>query len=99
MSGSRQDHVVFFDNLRYLMVILVLIFHSGASYESIVGLWPYHDPNPKEVIDIIIMILDVFMMSILFFIAGYFALPSLRKKGIGVSSGASSSVWGSRSWL
>jgi len=77
---TPQNRLVFFDNLRYLMVTLVLVFHSGASYGSIVGLWPYHDPNPTEVVDIIMMILDVFMMSILFFIAGYFALPSLRKK-------------------
>ena len=81
MNGSRQNRIVLFDNLRYLMVILVILFHSGASYGSIVGLWPYHDPNPTEVVDILMMILDVFMMSILFFIAGYFALPSLQKKG------------------
>jgi len=76
-----QNRFVFFDNLRYLMVILVLVFHSGASYGSIVALWPYHNPNPTEAVDIIMMLLDVFMMSILFFIAGYFALPSLQKKG------------------
>ena len=81
MNGSRQNRIVFFDNLRYLMVILVIIFHSGASYGSIVALWPYHDPNPTEAVDIIMMVLDVFMMSILFFIAGYFALPSLQKEG------------------
>jgi hypothetical protein len=63
------------------MVILVLVFHSGASYGSIVALWPYHDPNPTEFVDILMMILDVFMMSILFFIAGFFAHPSLQKKG------------------
>jgi hypothetical protein len=63
------------------MVLLVLVFHSGASYGSMVAFWPYHDPNPTEFVDIIMLLLDVFMMSILFFIAGYFALPSLQKKG------------------
>ena len=80
-TRTSQNRLIFFDNLRYLMVILVLVFHSGASYGSIVALWPYHDPNPTEVVDLLLMILDVFMMSILFFIAGYFALPSLQKKG------------------
>jgi glucan biosynthesis protein C len=79
--NTNQNRLIFFDNLRYLMVLLVLVFHSGASYGSIVAFWPYHDPNPTEVVDLLLMILDVFMMSILFFIAGYFALPSLRKKG------------------
>ena len=63
------------------MVLLVLIFHSGASYGSMVAFWPYHDPNPTEFVDIIMLLFDVFMMSILFFIAGYFAPPSLEKKG------------------
>ena len=82
-TNASLDRLAFFDNLRYLIILLVLIFHSGASYGSIVAFWPYHDPNPTEFVDIAMMLLDVFMMSILFFIAGYFALPSLQKKGSG----------------
>jgi len=77
---APQNRLIFFDNLRYLMVLLVLVFHSGASYGSMVAFWPYHDPNPSELIDHIMPLFDVFMMSILFFIAGYFALPSLQKR-------------------
>jgi glucan biosynthesis protein C len=76
-----MNRIVFFDNLRSLMVLLVLVFHSGASYGSMVTFWPYHDPNPTEFVDLMMLLLDVFMMSILFFIAGYFALPSLQKTG------------------
>jgi len=71
----------FLDNLRSLMVVLVLVFHSGASYTSMVAFWPYHDANPSNFIEILTILLDTFMMTILFFIAGYFALPSLQKKG------------------
>jgi peptidoglycan/LPS O-acetylase OafA/YrhL len=78
---ASPSRLIFFDNLRYLMILLVLIFHSGASYGSMVAFWPYHDPNPTEFVDIIMLLLDVFMMSILFFIAGYFALPSLQREG------------------
>ena len=78
---APQNRVIFFDNLRYLMVLLVLVFHTGASYGSLPSFWPYRDPNPSEFIDHIMPLLDVFMMSILFFIAGYFALPSLQKTG------------------
>jgi peptidoglycan/LPS O-acetylase OafA/YrhL len=80
-TRESRTRLVFFDNLRYLMVLLVLVFHSGASYGSIVAFWPYHDPNPTELVDLLMMILDVFMMSILFFISGYFALSSLQKRG------------------
>jgi fucose 4-O-acetylase-like acetyltransferase len=65
------------------MVLLVLIFHSGASYGSAVEFWPFHEANPSKIIDLFMFLLDTFMMSILFFIAGYFALPSLQKRGIG----------------
>jgi hypothetical protein len=44
-----------------------------------VAFWPYHDPNPTEFVDIVMLLFDVFMMSVLFFIAGYFALGSLQK--------------------
>ena len=80
-TPASPNRLIFFDNLRYLMILLVLIFHSGVSFGSMVAFWPYHDPNPTEFVDIMMMLFDVFMMSILFFIAGYFALPSLQKKG------------------
>jgi len=79
--NAPQHQLIFFNNLRYLMVLFVLIFHSGLSYGSLIGFWPYHDPNPSAVINHILPLFDVFMMSILFFIAGHFALPSLQKKG------------------
>jgi hypothetical protein len=63
------------------MVILVLIFHSGASYGSAVKFWPFHDNNPSLIIDLFMLLGDVFMMSVLFFVAGYFALPTLQRNG------------------
>jgi len=71
----------FLDNLRTLMVLLVLIFHSGAGYGSAVSFWPFHEENPSRTIDLLMLLMDMFMMSILFFIAGYFTLPSLTKHG------------------
>jgi glucan biosynthesis protein C len=79
--GMQAKRLEFFDHLRLLMVLLVLVFHSGASYGTMVGFWPFHDANPTEVVDILMIQLDTFMMSILFFIAGYFCLPSLLKRG------------------
>jgi hypothetical protein len=61
---------------------MVPVFHSGAAYSSAVNSWPYHEKASSGLIGIFMLFGDVFMMSILIFIAGYFALPSVKKRGI-----------------
>lgn len=78
---TPADRFPAFDNLRSLMVLLVLFFHSGASYGSAVDFWPFHESNPSILIDIFMLLGDTFIMAILFFIAGYFAIPSANKHG------------------
>ncbi|MDR2784238.1 MAG: acyltransferase family protein [Treponema sp.] len=78
----NSDRIVFLDNIRSLIIILVLIFHSGASYGTGVEFWPFHDNNPSGVIDFFMFLCDVFFMAILFFIAGYFVPADLLKKGL-----------------
>jgi len=73
--------VAFMDNVRYLMVVLVVVYHSVAAYAIVAPHWMVHDTNTFAA-DIIRELLDVFMMPLLFFAAGYFALPSLEKKGL-----------------
>lgn len=79
--GVSSNRIVFLDNLRYLMVLLVLVFHSAASYSSMVAFWPFHEAKTTEFLDILMILFDTFMMPVLFFIAGYFTLSSLRKTG------------------
>lgn len=78
---TKRDRLPFFDNVRSLMVLFVLIFHSGASYSSKVAFWPFHEEHPSIFIDLFMFLGDVFMMAVLFFIAGYFALASVQKRG------------------
>ena len=63
---NKTNRFVFLDNLRTLMVLLVLVFHSGASYGSAVDFWPFHEANPNGIIDLFMFLLDMFMMVILF---------------------------------
>jgi hypothetical protein len=65
-----------------LIIICVLVVHSGASYGTGVAFWPFHEDNPSGIIDFLMFIGDVFLMAIMFFIAGYFVLPDLLKKGL-----------------
>jgi glucan biosynthesis protein C len=73
--------IAFLDNIRYLMIMFVVIYHSVAAYATVVPWWPYHDTSFLGA-DILREFLDVFMMPALFFVAGYFALPSAEKKGV-----------------
>ena len=74
------ERIVFFDNIRYLIVLLVVIFHAGCAYSHFSTWWTVNDAN-SLFFDYLLGVLDVFMMPILFFIAGYFALPSLTQTG------------------
>lgn len=78
---DNTNRLASLDNLRTLMVLLVLIFHSAASYSS-VPFWPFHEDNPSKLIDLFMLLVDSFAMAILFFIAGYFALPSMQKRDV-----------------
>jgi glucans biosynthesis protein C len=62
------------------MVLLVIVYHSVAAYATVAPHWLIHDKSFPAA-DIIRELLDVFMMPVLFFVAGYFSLPSLKKKG------------------
>ncbi len=62
------------------MVLFVVIFHAALPYVIEFGVfWPYKDPRPSFVLDLLVAFIDVFNMAILFYIAGYFAVPSIRK--------------------
>ncbi|SMC49622.1 acyltransferase family protein [Sporomusa malonica] len=75
------NRIYFLDNLRATIIIIVVLFHSAIPYMI-------HAPNDWYVIsaqkniifDIFVAINDVYMMPIMFLAAGYFALPSLRRK-------------------
>jgi glucan biosynthesis protein C len=78
-SGNR---ILFLDNIRYLMVLFVIILHAALSYAPSMSWWYVWDPiTNSRLFDIIVGLIDVFIMPVLFFIAGYFALPNIQKKG------------------
>jgi glucan biosynthesis protein C len=80
-TSIASVRVLFLDNVRYLMVVLVVVYHSVAAYAIVAPHWIVHDTNTFAA-DLIRELLDVFMMPVLFFVAGYFALPSLERNGL-----------------
>jgi len=81
-QGNRlnSNRSQFFDAVRNLAMLAVVLFHAVAAYSTVTPHWSVHDGSSFTA-DIIREVFDVFMMPIFFFVAGYFALPSLLKKG------------------
>ena len=75
-SSNRID---FMDNIRFLMVLLVVVLHMACAYNTFTTWWVVYDRGAIP-FNITLLILDIFLMPTLFFISGYFALHSIRNK-------------------
>jgi fucose 4-O-acetylase-like acetyltransferase len=80
---SKGGRFHFLDNLRSFIIFLVVLYHAGGVYESSgiwASFWIVVDPATNELVGILNIILDIFMMPTLFFISGYLAPASLKSK-------------------
>ena len=83
MNNATDTRVIFLDNLRYFSVLCVVVLHSTCAYlYGAMAWWPVIDPDNTSITNIIAPFFDAFAMPLLFYIAGYFALPTMNKKGI-----------------
>ncbi len=81
-DGQR---LYFLDNLRTFLIFLVVVVHAGVVYESsgLMGpFWIVDDPSTSDLPGLVNLVLDIFVMPTIFFISGFFAPPSLERKGI-----------------
>lgn len=75
---NRERRIYFLDNLRSFIVLLVVVFHASMAYMPNAPWWWYVlDTQRNSFFDGFVLINDVFMMPIMFFIAGYFSVKSL----------------------
>lgn len=79
---SRSNRIFFLDNLRALVIVLVVVLHGSMTYMAYAPEWWYVvDPQNSLFFTMLVLLIDVPIMQIMFFVAGYFALPSLSKRG------------------
>jgi fucose 4-O-acetylase-like acetyltransferase len=77
------ERIVFLDNTRFLMVFCVVLTHTAAAYTHSLSWWYVRNAHTSLFFDVLGFVFDIFQMPVLFFIAGYFALPSLHGRGVG----------------
>jgi fucose 4-O-acetylase-like acetyltransferase len=82
-STSRGNRIYFLDNLRTIIIFLVVLYHVGGVYESSgiwASFWIVDDPATNDLAGILNIMIDIFVMPTLFFISGYLTPMSLRNK-------------------
>lgn len=90
-SGAASEplpRLLFIDNLRWTMIILVLSMHAAVTY-SHVGNWYYTESARVGTPTLFLLatyqaFLQAFFMAILFLIAGYFVPSAFDRKGSAV---------------
>ncbi|WP_319765248.1 acyltransferase family protein [Maridesulfovibrio sp.] len=78
-----NQRMYFLDNLRAVVILLVVVLHVSLCYMKFSPEWWFViDPEQSMFFTYVVMLVDVPIMAIMFFLAGYFALPSLQKHGM-----------------
>lgn len=81
ISVPISTRMAFFDNLRVLMMIMVIVHHVGQAYGPIGAWWPVQEPTRAKILAPFLMVNRSFGMSLFFMIAGYFTARSCDRSG------------------
>lgn len=80
VKNKTDNRMYYFDYLRVFIITLVVLLHSLLphvhGYE-----WYVNDSPKSDLFGLFSLLIDVFIMPIMFFIAGYFCYYSLKKYG------------------
>ncbi|SCM79531.1 Acyltransferase 3 (modular protein) [uncultured Pleomorphomonas sp.] len=84
-ENARLDRVAFLDNLKWFVIILVVLMHLNVTYSGN-GLWYYREqasygPFSGLLFGLYGSLTQAYFMGLLFFISGYFSPDSLERKG------------------
>ena len=85
-SLPKVDRLCWLDNLRTFMIFLVVVFHSAIIYEKNgmgIHWWIVTEPSESDIPGIVFLLLNIFIMPTIFFIAGYLSPHSIKSKESG----------------
>jgi len=79
---TDKKRLYFLDNLKVLLIFLVIIHHVGQAYGTTGGAWPYSYPGERvRPLVLLFMFNASFFMGLFFFISGYFFPGSFDRHG------------------
>jgi len=81
-----MNRLAWIDNLRVMVIILVVILHTAVTYSGLGG-WYYQENQEVDMFSTLffafyLTFTQAYFMSLLFMVSGYFTQRSLEKKGI-----------------
>jgi fucose 4-O-acetylase-like acetyltransferase len=81
--STKGNRIHWMDNLRTIIILLVLLYHVGGVYEA-AGLWGWFwivdDPATITWVGILGIVFDIMVMPTIFLVSGYLASASLKSK-------------------
>jgi len=81
VEETSRPRMYFFDNLKGFIILLMVVFHVAMGYTTWDLKWWYvNDIYKSMFFDLFILETDVYIMPIMFLIAGFFAAAALPKK-------------------
>ena len=86
-SAGPPSRLPFIDNLRWVMIVLVVSMHAAVTYSHLGGWYYKEDPAPAPLLTLGFatyqVFLQAFFMGFLFLLAGYFVPGAYDRKGLG----------------
>lgn len=80
---ANKQRVYFLDNLKAFIILLMVVFHVAMGYTTWdLKWWTVNDVQKHSFFDLFILETDVYIMPIMFLVAGYFAPMVLLKRGV-----------------
>ena len=82
MGNASTTRLVFMDNLRAFLTVLVVAHHAAQPYGPTGGAWPIFNPEQAVIFGPFFAVNAAFFMGLFFFISGYFLPAACDRKGI-----------------
>lgn len=81
MGNASVTRLIFVDNLRVFLTLLVVAHHAAQPYGPTGGEWPIFNAERAAILGPFFAVNAAFFMGLFFFISGYFLPPACDRKG------------------